>query len=123
DLSKEERKRLRSFFQHSPAAKQVYDLRERLTAIFDMPLTKKQAQSKTQGWIQQVQASGLPCFDPFLKMLATRWEEITNDFSQRENRAFVEGCNNKVKVLKRRCYAIFRQRRQTFVPANIFGFA
>jgi len=107
DLSREERKTLRNFFEHSPAAKQAYILRERLTAIFDMPLTKKQAQSKIQRWIQQVQLSGLQCFDPFLKMLATCWQEITNYFIQRENSGFVEGFNNKVKVLKRRCYGIF----------------
>jgi transposase len=107
DLSREELKTLRNFFEHSPAAKQAYDLREGLIAIFDMPLTKKQAQSKIRRWIQQVQASGLQCFDPFLKMLATWWEEITNYFIHRENSGFVEGFNNKLKVLKRRCYGIF----------------
>jgi len=107
DLNKEERKILRNFFQHSPAAKQAYDLRERLTTIFDMLLTKKQAQSKIMAWIRLVHASGLQCFDPFLKMLATWWQEITNYFVVRENSGFVEGFNNKVKVLKRRCYGIF----------------
>ena len=107
DLNKRERKTLRIFFEHSPSAKQAYAIRERLTAIFDMPLTKKQAQAKIQHWIQQVQASGLQCFDSFLKMLDKWWEEITNYFIQRENSGFVEGFNNKVKVLKRRCYGIF----------------
>ena len=107
DLSNEERKTLRNFFKHSPSAKQAYDLRERLTAIFEMSLTKKQAQAKIRNWIQQVQASGLQCFDPFLNMLDTWWEEITNYFIYRDNSGFVEGFNNKVKVLKRRCYGIF----------------
>jgi len=106
-LSREERKTLRTFFNHSPAAKQAYDLRERLTTIFEMPLTKKQAQSKIKAWIRQVRASDLQCFEPFLKLLATWWEEITNYFIYRENSGFVEGFNNKVKVLKRRCYGIF----------------
>lgn len=107
DLNKEERKILRRFFQHSALAKQAYVLREQLTAIFDMNLSKKQAQAKILRWIQQVQKSGLHCFDDFLKLLATWWEEITNFFIQRENSGFVEGFNNKVKVLKRRCYGIF----------------
>ena len=107
DLNREERKTLRNFFKHSPAAKQAYDLRERLTAIFDMPLTQKQAQAKIKAWIRQVQASDLQCFEPFLKLLATWWQEITNYFIYRENSGFVEGINNKVKVLKRRCYGIF----------------
>jgi len=107
DLNQEERKTLKRFFQHAPSAKQAYTLRERLTAIFEMSLSQKQAQAKFRHWIQQVQQSGLHCFDAFLKLLNTWWQEITNYFIQRENSGFVEGFNNKVKVLKRRCYGIF----------------
>ncbi len=32
---------------------------------------------------------------------------ITNYFIARKNSGFVEGLNNKVKVIKRRCYGIF----------------
>lgn len=110
DLNKEERKILRRFFQHAALAKQAYMLREQLTAIFDLHLSKKQAQVKIRRWIHRVQNSGLHCFDDFLKLLATWWEEITNYFIQRQNSGFVEGFNNKVKVLKRRCYGIFSLR-------------
>jgi len=107
DLNKEERKILRRFFAYSASAQQAYVLRDQLTAIFDMNLSKKQAQAKILHWIQHVRQSGLDCFDDFLKLLATWWEEITNYFIQRQNSGFVEGFNNKVKVLKRRCYGIF----------------
>lgn len=107
DLNKEERKILRCFFEHSASAKQAYALREQLTAIFNMNLSKQQAQSKMLCWVQKVKKSGLNCFDNFLKLLHTWWEEITNYFIQRENSGFVEGFNNKVKILKRRCYGIF----------------
>lgn len=110
DLNKEERKILRGFFAHSASAKQAYDFREQLTAIFDMNLSKKQSQAKLRGWIQRVQHSGLQCFEGFLNLLQTWWQEITNYFIQRENSGFVEGFNNKVKVLKRRCYGIFNLR-------------
>jgi transposase len=107
DLNKAERKILRNFFEHSASAKQAYDFREQLTALFNMSLSRTQAQAKIQRWIQQVQNSGLQCFDSFLRLLQTWWEEIINYFIQRENSGFVEGFNNKVKVLKRRCYGIF----------------
>ena len=110
DLNQEERKFLRRFFEYSAYAKQAYALREQLTAIFDMNLSKPRAQSKILRWIQQVQKSGLRCFDDFLKLLEAWWDEITNYFIQRENSGFVEGFNNKVKVLKRRCYGIFNLR-------------
>lgn len=107
DLTKEERKILKRFFKHSASAKLAYVLREQLTSIFEKNLSKPQAQSKILRWIQQVEKSGLPCFDDFLKLLRTWWEEITNYFILRENSGFVEGFNNKVKVLKRRSYGIF----------------
>ncbi len=107
DLKKEERKTLRAFFAYSPSAKQAYDFREDFTAIYDMNVSKKQAQSKILRWIWQVEKSGLLCFDNFIRLLRHWWEEITNFFVHRENSGFVEGFNNKVKVLKRRCYGIF----------------
>lgn len=37
-----------------------------------------------------------------------KWmEEITNYFTDRQSSGFVEGLNNKIKVIKRRCYGIF----------------
>jgi len=107
DLTRTELKTLRCFFAHAPMAKQAYLLREQLTALFDRHLSKSQAQSKIRRWIHRVQESGLHCFDDFLKLLQTWWEEITNYFLHRDNSGFVEGFNNKVKVLKRRCYGIF----------------
>lgn len=107
DLNKEERKTLRKFFAYSPDAKRAYAFREALTAIYEMDLSKKQAQAKLLGWIQQVKQSGLQCFDEFIRLLGSWWQEITNFFVRRENSGFVEGFNNRVKVLKRRCYGIF----------------
>jgi len=107
DLNDEERQTLQCFFAHSACAKQAYYFREQLSAIFDTSLSKEQAQSQLLRWIRQVQESGLHCFDSFLKLLDTWWQEITNYFIHRENSGFVEGFNNKVKVLKRRCYGIF----------------
>jgi transposase len=34
-------------------------------------------------------------------------DEITNYFLERHTSGFVEGFNNRIKVLKRRCYGIF----------------
>jgi transposase len=82
-------------------------LREQLTAIFEQPIPKVQAQRKIRTWIRQVKKSGLSCFEEFLKTLENWWEEITNYFLNRASSGFVEGFNNKIKVLKRRCYGIY----------------
>lgn len=107
DLTPEERKTLYRFFRHAPSAKQAHELRKRLTAIFDSPLTKSQAQTQIQRWVKKVQASGLHCFDQFVLLWNAWKDEITNYFAERQNSGFVEGFNNKVKVLKHRCYGIF----------------
>jgi transposase len=107
DLTTEERRVLRKLFQHAPQLKQAYDLRQQLTHIFDQDLPKALGQKKIRTWIEQVKQSGLKCFHPFLKTLERWWEEITNYFDDRANSGFVEGLNNKLKVLKRRCYGIF----------------
>lgn len=107
DLRPEERRVLKKLWELAPKLKQAYDLREQLTAIFEQNLSKEVAKRKIQAWIQQVQLSGLQCFDTFLKTLEHWWEEIMNYFIDRANSGFVEGLNNKLKVLKRRCYGIF----------------
>ncbi len=107
DLNAEQIQVLNLLFEHSPELKAAYLAREELTAIFDAPLSKSVAQTQLQQWIERVIANGIKCFDGFIKTLQRLWEPITNYFVARKNSAFVEGLNNKIKVLKRRCYGLF----------------
>jgi transposase len=106
DLSEPERTLLDRLFSYSPALKLAYDLREQLTAIFEQDLTKAAATKAIKNWRTQVETSQLACFDPFLTTLDSYLNEITNYFLRRDSSGFVEGLNNKVKVLKRRCYGL-----------------
>jgi transposase len=58
-----------------------------------------------------VHASGLAEFDSFLGTIDRWMDQITNYFQGRQTSGFVEGFNNRVKVLKRRCYGIFKVDR------------
>ncbi len=42
---------------------------------------------------------------------ALAMDEISNYFIDRNSSGFAEGLNNKIKVLKRRCYGIFNVTR------------
>ena len=95
------------FFEYAPKLKLAYSLQDQLSAIFDQPISKKVAKIRIQAWKKRVQASQLKCFDRFIKTLERWWEEILNFFVARLNSGFVEGFNNKLKVLKRRCYGIY----------------
>ena len=106
DLTSDELRILSLLFKHSPLLKLAYDLCLDLTKIFDMNITQGQAKRKMHGWIRRVRNSKLTCFDTFIKTLSNHMQEITNYFVERLNSGFVEGLNNKIKVLKRRCYGL-----------------
>ena len=106
-LSDKEKETLNLLFEYSPLMKKAYDFRNKLTAIFNQPLSQKQAKRKIKQWIKDIEKSELTCFNTFIKTLRKLWNEILNYFINRLNSGFVEGLNNKIKVIKRRCYGIF----------------
>jgi len=106
DLSPEENKTLNRLFRLSADIKTAYDLQNHLTAIFEEHISIKVAKAKITRWIVAVAKSGLRDFDSFINTLARWMEPILNYFVARETSGFVEGFNNKIKVLKRRCYGI-----------------
>ena len=105
-FSEEESKILIPLFAYSPSLKLAYQFSHQLTSLFNMNLTKQQAREKTMEWLAEVTASKLMCFNRFIKTLNKYFDEITNYFIAKNNSGFVEGFNNKVKVLKRRCYGL-----------------
>jgi transposase len=106
DLTEEEKNILQLLFHYSPLLKKAYQFRKELTAIFDRPIPQAQGKRLLNDWINRVKCSEVRCYDSFIKTLVTRKEEITNYFSGRYTSGFVEGLNNKIKVIKRRCYGI-----------------
>ena len=107
DLTPAEQECLARLFAHSPELEAAHRLREELTTLFEQATSQPQAQEQIRAWQERVRQSGLRCFDDFLKTLARWWDEITNYFVNRASSGFVEGLNNKFKVLKRRCYGLF----------------
>jgi transposase len=108
DLTADERNNLRRLFEYSPKLKLAYTFREELTAIFEMRLPKEEAKKRLLKWVDKVRRSALTCFDKFLTTLNNWLDEIVNYFVNRLSSGFVEGLNNKVKTIKRRCYGITR---------------
>lgn len=106
ELDYEEQITLILLFKYSPMLELAYHLSNDLTCIFDQNISKFDARRKINAWKRRVKNSKLTCFDSFLSTL-TKWEkEILNYFDDRLTSGFVEGLNNKIKVIKRRCYGI-----------------
>lgn len=105
-LTREQQGQVVELFEQTPALASAYVLRTLLTAIFDHSPDRATAQTRLQFWNEQVKAAGLSCFDKFLNTLH-RWQDgILNYFEGGHTSGFVEGLNNKLKLLKRRCFGL-----------------
>jgi transposase len=106
EITSDEKRILQRLFKYSQKLKSAYELMNNLTAIYNAPISKGLAKRKIKGWMRQVKNKGVTCFNRFLNTLEINMEEITNYFINRNSSGFVEGLNNKIKVIKRRCYGI-----------------
>ena len=106
ELRDDEFNTLECLFRHSPALKTAYRFSNQLTEIFEEDLSKRQATHKITVWKKRVKKSGLTCFNGFIKTLGKYIHEMTNYFLHRQTSGFVEGLNNKITVITRRCYGI-----------------
>ena len=109
-LSQQEKETLEFMYRHSPLLKEAHKTAIKLTHIFNTHHNRKVALTKINRWIQLVQNSDLTCFNGFIKTLTKYKPNILNYFKNRKNSGFVEGLNNKIKVLKRRCYGISKPK-------------
>ena len=107
NLNDQQKDLLERFFALSPESERAYQFREELTHIFEQHCSKSTATQAIQDWCERVKESGLKEFESFLTTLDRWFDEITNYFLEGWSSGFVEGFNNRVKVLKRRCYGIF----------------
>lgn len=109
NLTEQDKEVLSVLFKYSPDLEQAYNFQNDLTGIFEQNISKCEASLLIREWIKIVKLSTLTCFEKFISTLNKNWNEILNYFyhRQRKNSGFVEGLNNKIKVIKRRCYGIF----------------
>ena len=106
ELTDEELEVLKCLFRHSPILESAYKLCNELTDIFEDDISRSAATRRINDWKKKIEESGLKCFNKFLSTLNKYWDKIINYFINRQTSGFVEGLNNKIKVIKRRCYGI-----------------
>lgn len=105
-LTKEDKVLLRKLFNYSPSLETAYQLQNDLTTIFEMNISRSGGKRRVKNWMSRVKESGIHCYQKFIATLDFYLEEIVNYFVNRHSSGFVEGLNNKIKVIKRRCYGI-----------------
>ena len=105
-VTKEDKVLLRKLFNYSPSLETAYQLQNDLTNIFEMNISRNGRKRRIKNWMNRVKESGINCYKKFLSTLDCYLEQIVNYFVDRHSSGFVEGFNNKIKVIKRRCYGI-----------------
>lgn len=106
DLKASQQQQLAELFLHAPELKSAWHLRHELFVIYESPVTPTEAGQAFDRWKRQVVASGLTCFDGFIRLFDKYRNGILAYFDGRYTSGFVEGMNNKLKVIKRRCYGL-----------------
>lgn len=103
-LSAQELENLEQLYAISPELQQLHLLKEAFRDIFQAPQDWDDAVWALAEWIDRVQARGLQKLDAFINTLENWAIPILNYFNQRTTQGFVEGMNNKLKLIMRRGY-------------------
>lgn len=104
DLTDEEQAALDAMFTVSPELKQLHELKEAFREVFETAPDRTTARDELADWVEEVEQSGLSSLTTFVTTLR-RWSDvILNYFHERLSSGFVEGLNNKLKLIKRRAY-------------------
>ena len=109
-LTIEDRIQLENLFRISPALEKAYALKQQFEYV-KMSTNRKEAAKRLSKWIMDVQRSGLR---EMIKVSLTyqNWSiEILNSFEYPYTNGYIEGCNNRIKVLKRVSFGMPRFAR------------
>ena len=115
DCTDEEATKIEGLFTIEPQLRVLRDHRENLYHIFEAQHTKEEARGAITEWIEQAQSHD--AFKGFIKTYREFEENILNYFMYRHSSGPVEGLNNKIKVIKRRCFGF---RNITYFAKRIF---
>jgi transposase len=104
DLSDREQEKLNQLYAASPELKQLHLLKEAFRDLFQSQPSRDDAIEALAEWIDFVLASGQQKLAAFINTLENWADPILNYFNHRTTQGFVEGMNNKLKLIMRRGY-------------------
>lgn len=113
-LSDEEKDKLSLMFEIAPRLADAYRLKNEFLKVIRSD-SAKIGKPKLVDWLTAVEPMNLPEFDDCTNAYRNWFQEILNSMDVPWSNGFIEGCNNKTKVLKRICFGMrnfsnFRKR-------------
>ena len=100
-LTEEEKKKLSEVFLACPLLKKYHHAKEQFREIFEEVDSRDYAGKKINKWIENIHQENLFHYGTFIKTLQNWKQYILNYFISKTTNGFVEGLNNKVKLIKR----------------------
>lgn len=104
-LTEEQREKLRTILGLSTRLEIAYDLKNDFLEFMHSP-DSETAKQRLSMWLYHAENSNIPEFKACITAMHNWSEYILNSFDVPYTNGFTEGCNNKIKVLKRVCYGI-----------------
>lgn len=98
-----EKERINSMMYISDELRKSYYLKEAFYRVIDAK-NRDEAKSLMADWILSAQNSDIPEYTEYAKTLVNWSTGIFNSYDVPYSNGFTEGCNNRIKVLKRNAY-------------------
>ena len=113
-LSEEEMDRLALMFEMAPRLADAYRIKNEFLTVFHSK-SSAEGRQKLIDWLLSVEVMQMTEFDDCVKAYRNWFQEILNSMDVPWSNGYIEGCNNKTKVLKRVCFGMrnfnnFRKR-------------
>lgn len=113
-LTQDEQDRLALMFEIAPRLADAYRVKNDFLAVIRCK-SAAEGRQRLKDWLSNVEDMKLPEFDDCVKAYRNWFNEIINSLEVPWTNGYIEGCNNKTKVLKRVCFGMrnfenFRKR-------------
>lgn len=102
-LTKEQKQQVNIMLYASVNLSRAYWYKEKFLEILECE-NREAAKSAMKEWIENASVCGIPQFEKCAVTMQKWFAGILNSFSFPYTNGFTEGCNNKIKVLKRNAY-------------------
>ena len=102
-LEEEQKQQVNVMLYYSVNISKAYFYKEEFLKILSTKDTESANKSMSE-WIQSAENCGIPQFEKCADTMRNWYTGIINSFSTTITNGFTEGCNNKIKVLKRNAY-------------------
>lgn len=118
-LTEDEMSRLALMFEIAPRLADAYRLKNDFLTVIRSQ-SSEEGRQRLVDWLYSVEAMCIPEFNECSKAYHNWFREILNSMDVPWTNGYIEGCNNKTKVLKRTCFGMrnFRNFRNRILHCN-----